>query len=55
MSDAWAATTTADGQLLLAMLAGLAPFERELIRQRTFDGLARAKAQGVKLERPCAN
>lgn len=33
------------------MLGGLAEFERELIRARTSEGRARAKAQGVKLGR----
>jgi DNA invertase Pin-like site-specific DNA recombinase len=35
------------------VLAGcLAEFERELIRTRTGEGRARAKAQGVKMGRP---
>jgi len=36
---------------MLTVLAGLAEFERELIRVRTGEGRARAKAAGKKLGR----
>ncbi len=52
LSDAWADTTTAHGRLMLAILGGLAEFERELIRARTGEGRARAKAHGQSLGRP---
>ena len=51
LADAWADTTTAHGRLMLTILAGLAEFERELIRARTGEGRARAKARGVKMGR----
>jgi DNA invertase Pin-like site-specific DNA recombinase len=51
LGDAWADTTTAHGRLMLTVLAGLAEFERELIRARTGEGRERAKARGVKLGR----
>src|SRR3954467_7283105 len=51
LSDIWADTTTAHGRLMLTVLAGLAEFERELIRARTGEGRARAKARGVRLGR----
>ncbi len=51
LGDGWADTTTAHGRLMLTVLAGLAEFERELIRFRTGEGRARAKARGVKLGR----
>jgi len=51
IGDAWANTTTAHGRLMLTVLGGLAEFERELIRTRTAEGRARAKARGVKLGR----
>ena len=38
-------TNTPTGKLLLSILGGVAEFERELIRDRTKAGLARAKAQ----------
>ena len=50
--DIWADTTTAHGRLMLTVLGGLAEFERELIRARTGEGRARAKAQGKSLGRP---
>ena len=37
--------------LQLNMLSAFAEFERELIRERTFEGLDRAKAEGTKLGR----
>jgi DNA invertase Pin-like site-specific DNA recombinase len=52
LSDAWADTTTAHGRLMLTVLGGLAEFERELIRARTSEGRARAKANGKSLGRP---
>jgi DNA invertase Pin-like site-specific DNA recombinase len=52
LKDAWADTTTAHGRLMLAVLGGLAEFERELIRARTGEGRARAKARGVRFGRP---
>lgn len=45
-------TTTPSGRLTYTILSGVAEFERELIRDRTRDGLARAKAQGKTLGRP---
>jgi DNA invertase Pin-like site-specific DNA recombinase len=51
LRDSWADTTTAHGRLMLTVLAGLAEFERELIRSRTGEGRERAKARGVRLGR----
>jgi DNA invertase Pin-like site-specific DNA recombinase len=52
LDDTWADTTTAHGRLMLTVLGGLAEFERDLIRARTGEGRARAKARGVKMGRP---
>jgi DNA invertase Pin-like site-specific DNA recombinase len=52
LGDVWADTTTAHGRLMLTVLGGLAEFERELIRARTSEGRARAKANGKSLGRP---
>ena len=49
LGDVWADTTTAHGRLMLTVLGGLAEFERELIRTRTGEGRARAKARGQSL------
>src|SRR5438309_9047262 len=51
LGDAWADTTTSHGRLMLTVLAGLAEFERDLIRARTGEGRERAKARGVKMGR----
>jgi DNA invertase Pin-like site-specific DNA recombinase len=44
--------TNSAGKMLLAMLAAFAEMERDLIIERTQAGLARARAEGVKLGRP---
>ena len=51
LGDTWADTTTSHGRLMLTVLGGLAEFERDLIRNRTGEGRARAKARGVKMGR----
>ena len=51
LGDTWADTTTAHGRLMLTVLGGLAEFEKDLIRARTGEGRARAKARGVKMGR----
>ena len=45
-------TTTPTGRLLGTLLAAIAEFERDLIRERTGEGRKRAKARGVKFGRP---
>jgi len=45
-------TTTPAGEALAHVLAVFAPFERQLISQRTRAALARKRAQGVRLGRP---
>ena len=52
LNDTWADTTTSHGRLMLTVLAGLAEFERDLIRARTGEGRARSVARGVKMGRP---
>jgi DNA invertase Pin-like site-specific DNA recombinase len=52
LTETWADTTTSHGRLMLTVLAGLAEFERDLIRTRTGEGRERAKARGVKMGRP---
>jgi DNA invertase Pin-like site-specific DNA recombinase len=39
-------TTTSQGKLMFAIFAGLAEFERDVIRERTLAGLASARARG---------
>ena len=43
--------STASGKLMRTIMAGLAEFERDLIRERVKSGIAAAKARGVVLGR----
>lgn len=43
--------STAAGRMLSTVIAGVAPFERELIQGRIYSGMAAAKASGRKLGR----
>jgi DNA invertase Pin-like site-specific DNA recombinase len=45
-------SSTPAGQLMFGVMASLAAFEREVIRERTMLGLERARKQGKKLGRP---
>src|SRR6202795_2320001 len=44
-------TTSSQGRLLSTLLAAIAEFERDLIRERTGDGRKRAMANGIKFGR----
>lgn len=44
--------STASGKLHFQILCAFAEFERELIRERTLEGLRRTKLQGTSLGRP---
>ncbi len=48
INDKWADRSTAHGRLMMTVLAGLAEFERELIKDHTGAGRTRAKKDGVK-------
>ena len=41
-------TASPTGRLLFHVLAAIGEFERDLIRERSAEGVARAKAHGVK-------
>lgn len=45
-------TSSASGELIFHIFCSIAAFERRLIAERTRDGLAAAKAKGVKFGRP---
>lgn len=55
LRETWLDTTTPQGNLLFTIFAGLSQFERDLIRQRTKDGLEAARARGRKGGRPKAS
>ncbi len=48
LGDTWADTTTAHTRLMLAVIGGLAEFDRALIRAPTMEGWKRAKARSLK-------
>lgn len=48
-------TTTSTGKLLFTLMSALAQFERDVIADRTREGLASARARGRKGGRPPAN
>ena len=47
--------SSSEGKLMLQMFSAFAEFERNRIRERTKEGLERAKAQGKTLGRPKSN
>ena len=52
LKESWLDTTTPYGKLMFTIFAGLSQFERELISERTKEGLAAAKARGRNGGRP---
>jgi len=52
LQEPWADTTSATGRLVMTFFAGLAEFERDLIRDRTDVGRRAALERGVKFGRP---
>jgi DNA invertase Pin-like site-specific DNA recombinase len=51
LGDSWLDTTSPQARFLLVVFAGLAEWERELIRIRTTEGRARAMAAGKRFGR----
>jgi DNA invertase Pin-like site-specific DNA recombinase len=52
ISEPWADTTTHAGKMIMTIFAGIAEFERDLIRERTGAGRANAQERGVRFGRP---
>lgn len=48
LKETWLDTTTPQGKLMFTFMAGISQFERDLISQRTKEGLAAARARGKK-------
>ena len=46
LKEHWLDTTTPHGRLLFTFFSGISEFERDLIRQRTLEGMAAARARG---------
>lgn len=52
LSEPWADTTSYAGKMIMTVFAGIAEFERDLIRERTSVGRVAAQQRGVKFGRP---
>lgn len=52
LKESWIDTTTPQGKLLFTIFAGISQFERDLISQRTREGIAAAAARGRHGGRP---
>jgi DNA invertase Pin-like site-specific DNA recombinase len=52
LSEPWADTTTHAGKMIMTVFAGIAEFEKDLIRERTKAGRIAAKRRGVRFGRP---
>lgn len=52
LKESWLDTTTAPGKLLFTIFAGISQFERDLISERTKEGLKSARARGRSGGRP---
>ena len=52
LKEPWLDTTTPQGRLFFTIFSGVSQFERELIRERTMEGLASARARGRMGGRP---
>ena len=52
LSEPWADTTSHAGKMIMTVFAGIAEFERDLIRERTGAGRVAAQKRGVKFGRP---
>ena len=52
LKESWMDTSTPQGKLMFTIFAGISQFERDLISQRTLEGLAAARARGKKGGRP---
>ncbi len=52
LSEPWANTTSHVGKMIMTVFAGIAEFERDLIRERTGAGREAARKRGVQFGRP---
>lgn len=52
LKESWLDTTTPTGKLMFTIMAGLSQFERDLISQRTKEGLSSARLRGRVGGRP---
>ena len=51
LTETWCDTSTKVGRLIMTIMGGIAEFERELIKDRCEEGIARSRAKGTKFGR----
>jgi DNA invertase Pin-like site-specific DNA recombinase len=51
LHESWCDTSSSVGRLMMTIMGGIAEFERELIRTRCEEGIAKAKAKGTRFGR----
>ncbi|TCI32748.1 recombinase family protein [Exiguobacterium sp. SH4S7] len=52
LNDRWLDTTSPSGQMIFTVMSAVVQFERDMISQRTKDGMKSAKKKGSKIGRP---
>lgn len=52
LKENWLDTTTPTGKLMFTFIAGISQFERDIIRERTLEGMQAARARGRMGGRP---
>ncbi|AHI25522.1 resolvase [Komagataeibacter xylinus] len=52
ISEPWMDTTSPEGRIVMTVFAGIADFERSLIRERTAAGRVNARQRGIHMGRP---
>jgi DNA invertase Pin-like site-specific DNA recombinase len=55
IKESWINTTAAQRKLMFTIFAGISQFQRDLISQKTIEGLNSARARGKKGGRPKTN
>ncbi|MFP8645236.1 recombinase family protein [Priestia aryabhattai] len=54
LNDKWLDTTTPSGKMVFTVMSAVVQFERDMISERTKDGMKSAKKRGSKIGRPKA-
>lgn len=55
LKETWLDTTSSQGTFMLTVFAGISQLERDMLAERTKDGLENARRKGVKFGRPKQN
>lgn len=55
LNDSWLDTTTPSGKMIFTVMSAVVQFERDMISERTKDGMKSARKRGSKIGRPKAD